>query len=83
MAYPKLPMVHTARPRAPHHIIPYTGTSTRTASATTAYGKQTVGQAYNPYTGTYGATHQGIQSDRAMGIVLRFTGEQVRQYPAL
>ena len=25
----------------------------------TPYGKQSVGQAYNPYTGTYGATHQG------------------------
>jgi len=37
----------------------YTGTSTRTASTSTAYGKQSVGQAYNPYTGTYGATHQG------------------------
>src|SRR5208283_4918038 len=38
---------------------PYTGTSTRTASTSTAYGKQSVGQAYNPYTGSYGATHQG------------------------
>ena len=27
--------------------------------SSTAYGKQSVGQAYNPYTGTYGATHQG------------------------
>jgi hypothetical protein len=38
---------------------PYTGTSARTASVSTAYGRQSVGQAYNPYTGTYGATHQG------------------------
>jgi hypothetical protein len=38
---------------------PYTGTSTRSASVSTAYGKQSVGQAYNPYTGSYGATHQG------------------------
>ena len=35
------------------------GSATRTASTSTAYGKQSVGEAYNPYTGSYGATHQG------------------------
>src|SRR5208282_3678335 len=36
-----------------------TGTATRTASVATPYGSRSVGQAYNPYTGTYAATRQG------------------------
>lgn len=42
----------------------YTGTSTRTASTSTAYGKQSVGEAYNPW----------IEPDRAVEAILRFTG---------
>jgi hypothetical protein len=39
--------------------VSHAGTSARTASTSTVYGKHSVGQAYNRYTGTYGATHQG------------------------
>ena len=46
---------------------PSTGTYTRSASASNAYGSQKVGQAYNPRTGAYGTTHQGSNASGSWG----------------
>lgn len=46
---------------------PYTGTSARAASVSTAAGSAMVGQAYNPYTGAYGATRQGSNEYSSWG----------------
>lgn len=46
---------------------PYTGTTTHTASATTAYGHASAGTAYNPYTGASAATKQGSNGYSSWG----------------
>jgi hypothetical protein len=46
---------------------PYTGTSTHTASASTAYGSAAAGTAYNPYTGASAATKQGSNAYGSWG----------------
>ena len=55
---------------------PYTGTSTRTASASTTHGSAAVGQAYNPYTGAYGATKQGSNAYSQWGSSVVTKGNQ-------
>jgi len=49
----------------------------------TPYGKRSVGQAYNPYTGTYGATHQGSSPTAQWGQSYVSNGNRSATYSAL
>ena len=59
MALGVVSTVRIAGLRPVHHIILTPGPAPRGAAAYGPYGSRSVGQAYNPYTGTYAATRQG------------------------